>query len=134
MAAWLVSVALAQTDSWKDLMTKASVMDDAGDYAGALSGFRDAVHAAEASGDPRLPIAINSLANTNDELGRYSEAEQLFRRALSITAKGGVWNPDYALTLANLGAHYVEVGPRDKAEPLHTDCPGSQCPGERVGG
>src|SRR5512140_2877136 len=93
MAASLASSAVAQPDSWKDLMLKGNALDGAGDYAGAASAFRDAVHVAEGCGDPRLPIAINALANVDDELGRYSDAEQLFRRALAITAKGGVWNP-----------------------------------------
>ena len=123
MAAWLASLALAslaiaQADSWNDLMAKANALDVAGDYAGAAAVFRDAIHFAEASGDPRLPIAINSLATDDDELGRYSEAEQLYRRAQAIAARDGIWNPMYALTLGNFGAHYVEVGPREKAEPM----------------
>ncbi|HEV3201339.1 MAG TPA: tetratricopeptide repeat protein [Bryobacteraceae bacterium] len=99
-------------------MIKANTLDIAGEYAGAAAVFRDAVHVAEASGDPRLPVAINSLANADDELGRYSEAEQLYRRAMTAAAKDGVWNSTYALTLGNLGAHYVEVGRLDKAEAL----------------
>jgi tetratricopeptide (TPR) repeat protein len=109
--------AFAQTDRWKDLMVRGNALDAAGEYAGAAVAFRDATQAADGS-DAREAIAINALANTDENLGRYSEAELLYRRAMAITGKGGVWNPTYALTLGNLGTHYLEVGRRDKAEPM----------------
>jgi tetratricopeptide (TPR) repeat protein len=105
-------------DQWRELMQKGSRLDAAGDYTGAVSTFREAVALAETSHDPRLVIALNSLANADDRLGRFSESEPLFKRALALAGRNGTSDPVYAVTLANLGAHYLESGQRDKARNL----------------
>ncbi|NRB20739.1 MAG: tetratricopeptide repeat protein, partial [Rhodobacteraceae bacterium] len=53
------------------------------------------------------------------ELGRYVEAEPLFRQALEIDRKTlGTDHPDYAIHLNNLGTLLSKTGQYGEAEPL----------------
>jgi tetratricopeptide (TPR) repeat protein len=121
MAFCLAGFAFAQVepaDAWRQSMLKANQLDISGDYAGAASIFHEALNLAERSDDQRLATSLNALANTYDQLGRYSDSEPLFRRALTVSGKNGIWDATYALTVSNMGAHYVEAGQRDKAKSM----------------
>ncbi len=64
--------------------------------------------------------SLNNLANLYREMGRYAEAEPLFRRSLEINEKQlGADHPNVAQSLNNLAALYREMGRYAEAEPLY---------------
>ena len=44
-------------------------------------------------------ITIANLARVLKDAGQLAEAEELFRRALAITERGGAWDPKYLIYL-----------------------------------
>lgn len=109
--------AYAQEDPLKRLIEGAYALGQAGNHAQAADLYREAVRTAEASGDSRLPKALSGLADENDELGHYAEAERQYRRALSLVEAGdGRESPAYAAIAVNLGAHFVDLGQGAKGE------------------
>ena len=94
------------------LMVEGNAQDKAGNYAAAAVSFLGAVRAAEqARLDTCLVLSLNSLARVDDDLGRFSEAERLYRRALAILKNGNhTGGTSYAGILSNLGALCVEDG------------------------
>ncbi len=53
-------------------------------------------------------------------MGRYGEAEPLYRQALEIEAETlGTAHPDYAIDLNNLASLLQELGRHAEAEPLY---------------
>lgn len=110
--------ACAQTDPWNSLMVQGNVLDRTGEYAKAAILYREAERLAESSHDPRLAFAINAVANTDQELGNFAQAEREYRHALAVAASTGKFTRPYALTLDNLGVHYMEAGQRKQAEDL----------------
>jgi tetratricopeptide (TPR) repeat protein len=60
------------------------------------------------------------LAELYSHLGRFAEAEPLFKRALAIREKAlGPDHPDVAWSLNSLGAFYADEGQYAKAEPIY---------------
>ena len=109
--------AYAQEDVVTRLIRQAEVLGRTGDYQRSGNFYREAARAAEASADPRLSKALSGLADTNDELGNFAEAEHEYRRALSLAeAAHGKRSPAYAVIAVNLGQHYAEVGQTASAE------------------
>jgi len=94
----------------------------AGDHARAAGFGADLIRAArEEFGDEsaNLATALNEHAQTLHALGRYAEAEPLFRQALEIGAKTiGTEHPDCAAYLNNLASLLWDMGRHDEAEPL----------------
>ena len=69
--------------------------------------------------DQPLFHALNSLALAYTDLGRYDEAEPLFREATEIVINGpGKEYPGYANVLNNLARLLERMGRYDEAEPL----------------
>ncbi len=67
-----------------------------------------------------LATALNEHALTIDALGKYAEAESLYRQALEIGEKTiGTEHPNYAIRLNNLANLLHAMGRHDEAEPLY---------------
>ncbi len=67
-----------------------------------------------------MATSLNNLAILYCEMGRYAEAEPLYRRSLEITEKQlGRDHPDVAGSLNNLAILYREMGRYAEAEPLY---------------
>jgi len=84
---------------WGERAAKGRTLRDQSRYAEAEDCLRSALPAAEEFGstDPRVAETLNDLATVVQIRGRYEEAENLFRRALTI------WNQhseDHRLELA----------------------------------
>jgi len=102
-------------------MTEGARAEAAGDYSRAAASYQQAVDLTERfeRGDVRRPAAWNSLASMYDALGRYTEAETSYRRAIGAAEDaGGKTTPEYARLLANLGTLYVEMGQTLRGENL----------------
>lgn len=68
----------------------------------------------------RIPSSLNNLAGLYRAQGRYSEAEPLFVRSLSILEQQlGATHPSVATSLNNLAALYESQGRYSEAEPLY---------------
>ena len=67
-----------------------------------------------------LGTPLNNLASLYEELGRYAEAESLFKRSLAITEKAlGPIHPDVGLLFDNLGKLLMAQGRDTEAESLY---------------
>jgi|GEM_PF-1411122 len=87
----------------------------------AAKHFQKSLKQAEQFGnkDMRLGASLNNLAATYVELGRYSEAETLFKRALEIKeANLGPNSPEIATSLINLATVYRKPWENQKAQKL----------------
>ncbi len=94
----------------------------AANYAAALRFGEDLLAVAKAeSGDDSqaYATALNGHALSLHAIGRFSEAEPLFRQALAIGEKTlGTWHPVYVGRLNNLAELLRETGRPAEAEPL----------------
>jgi tetratricopeptide (TPR) repeat protein len=99
-------------DECQRLLVEGNAQEKAGNYTAAAASFLGAVRAAEQSRlTPCSILSLNSLARVDDDLGRFSEAERLYRRALTMLKNGDhAAGTSYAVILSNLGALYVEIG------------------------
>lgn len=76
----------------------------------------------QGSKDPRLAPALNNLAKSYASVGRYEEAEPLFREALEIARNTiGTEHADYAIGLSNLADLLRATGRVEEAEPLYRE-------------
>jgi len=95
----------------------------AGDYTRAAGFGEDLIRVARREfGDEsaELAVALNGHALTIAALGRYAEAEPLYRQALEIGAKTiGTAHPDCASGLSNLATLLKNMGRHAEAEPLY---------------
>ena len=68
---------------------------------------------------PDVATSLNNLANLYQDMGRYAEAEPLYRRCLAIREKQlGPDHPEVANSLNNLAHLYRSMGRYAEAEPL----------------
>lgn len=115
--------AAAQTsDEWQTQVDRAAALHRLGKNTEAEAAWTAALQRAGTfdPGDERLPRALNNLGAMQYERGRYSEAEPLFRRALSLWER--IEGPDgvnATATLANLAELCRVQGRYDEAEPLY---------------
>ena len=66
-----------------------------------------------------MATSLNNLALLSQALGKYSEAESLFKRSLEIAEKAlGPDHPHVATVLENLAKCCREMGKKDEAEVL----------------
>ena len=64
--------------------------------------------------------SVNNLANLYSDMGRYAEAEPLYRQSLEIREKKlGYDHPHVAASLNNLANLYRDLGRYAEAEPLY---------------
>jgi tetratricopeptide (TPR) repeat protein len=113
--------ALAQQDRWQDLIRRGQAAEVAGDYAGAVSVYREASALAEAfdRADARRVYAYNAQGMMYDALGRFADSEMSYRLALSAldhALPGASYNR--AVLLANLANVSHEMGQTARAEKL----------------
>ena len=98
-----------------------TVREAFGDPEGGLRCFERARENYERSlppDDPRLGGLYNNMGLALTALARYREAEDVFRRALSVMARRPGGEPERAVTLLNLAdAAEAELGP-EAAEPV----------------
>src|SRR5215470_4788258 len=95
----------------------------AGNYAAAFAEaqkLESAVKARSGTNNPTYVRALNNLAGANQYLGRYREAEGLFKQVLAVLEKNlGPADPAVAQALSNLATVYVYQGRYGEAEPLY---------------
>lgn len=94
-----------------------------GDYQAALHFGEELLRFARTGADRRqLATALNEYAVSLGAIGRYAEAEPLFREALEIgRASLGPRDPDVAATLNNFAELLRATGRLPEAEPLFRD-------------
>jgi tetratricopeptide (TPR) repeat protein len=110
-----------QVDDWLVVINQAAAAESAGDYPRAVECYRDAVRIGETfhAGDPRRAFALNGLGMAYDYLGRYTDSETAYRRALDAVAQAPRPSPlDRSMVLANLSTLYIEMGQTSRSEKL----------------
>ena len=92
-------------------------------YAEALRFGEDLLaHAREHGNGYQLVVALNEHALTLHSIGRYDEAEPLFREVLNIDREAQQdAHPGHATRLNNLANLYRDMGRFDQAEPLYRE-------------
>ncbi len=116
----------AQTTSadadWQTRMGAAKVAQRQGKYVDAEAQLLAALKIAESFGekDTRLGASLNRLAHLYYLQGKYTRAEPLYRRALTIAERTlGPDDPELASSLTNLAAVYDALGRHADAAPFH---------------
>lgn len=117
----MVTAAYAESDEWWILMEQGNYLRHSGDDRGAIAKYREALRVAEQKGNAPLSVAssLNGLGLANDSLGRIVEAENDYRRALTI-AKQAAGEPSVssAQIMVNLSGSYLRKGQVAEAESL----------------
>ena len=94
---------------WREISKAGRDAFHKGAYDGAERLLSAALMDAQKLGkaDPRLAISLNDLGMFYHSLGRLTEAEPLYRKAIAIDEKrGGEAGVDIAVTLENLAELY----------------------------
>jgi tetratricopeptide (TPR) repeat protein len=115
----LPGAALAQEDTWEEVMIAATKSLQQNDYAGAETHLRAALAIAERfdTTDPRLGRTLSNLAYIYRLEGRLTLAEPLYRRTLVLwETMLGPNHLDVATALNNLAGLYHLLGQYDAAE------------------
>ena len=113
----------AQTDSWESTVASAYQAYQSGRFREAEGFFRTALDEARKlpEDNPRLATSLNNLAALYDTVGRYTDAEPLYRQALDLMEKTlGPRDPNVATALNNLAELYRAQGLYQQAEALHS--------------
>lgn len=107
---------------WVHSMTAGQLAYEAGRYNEAERQLKVALANAEKFGpkDLRLASTLNRLAQVYHDQGKYTQAEPLYRRSLTLVEKAlGSSHPDVAANLNNLATLYRDEGRYDRAEALY---------------
>ena len=99
-----------------ELNRKVAQMTGAGKYQEALPVAQRALTLAKRQPNKHPQVyaeTLNNLAMLYENMGRYAEAEPLYKQAL------GEHHPDHATYLTNLAGLYKEMGRYAEAEPLY---------------
>ena len=99
--------------TWEEANRRGTDLQLQGRYTEAANAFQEALRIAEYfdSDDPRLSAALNNLASVYQDLGRYAEAEKLYRRTIVLIER--THGPDNARLVRpqlNLLSMYTENG------------------------
>jgi tetratricopeptide (TPR) repeat protein len=106
---------------WEAHFTAGESLDRAGQYAASAAEFEAALAQAEhfPQTDWRLPATLHNLGAVYGQLGRFSDAGRLLRRAIGIFER---WQPERraerAASLYALGSMYLSAGEFGRAEQL----------------
>lgn len=116
------AVLWADVDStWKSLIIEGQYAANAGDYAKAEQVFLKGLHEAERFGadDQRIATTLKSLGLVYQALKRPVDAENAFRRAMTILDQGDVaQSVEFADLSFDLAASLIESGKQAAALPL----------------
>jgi tetratricopeptide (TPR) repeat protein len=86
----------------------------------AVKFYQQAIKRQEDTATTDLASSLNNLAVLYREMGRYEEAEPLYKRSLAISeTQLGPDHPDTGISLNNLASLYESMGHYDAAEPLY---------------
>jgi tetratricopeptide (TPR) repeat protein len=124
LAALLTAMPAFAQSAWLSLMDRGNELRRTGNYTEAADAYREAVRIAEQPGSPPLQLAsaLNSLGVAYDDLGRLSDAENQYRRALAtIEGIAGRQSVSWAQTLVNMSGVYLHRGELAKAEAMLRD-------------
>ncbi|NHE58970.1 CHAT domain-containing protein [Cyclobacterium plantarum] len=120
--------AQSREENWKALNQKALELYRQGRYKEAIVYAEKVVEDVRNSFgislgfNPDYAISLNNLALMYYSLGRYEEAEPLYKDAsLHQMVAVGKNHPEYATTLNNMALLYERMGRYDKAMNLHTE-------------
>ncbi len=108
-------------ETYDQRLEQGVAIDRPQETAKAIAAFQSAIARRESLTDPTpLATSLNNLAALYESQGRYSEAEPLFVRSLSIREQQlGADHPDVATSLNNLAGLYDSQGRYELAEPLY---------------
>ena len=112
---------VTENASWQEAVDAGHEAYGNGRIAQAEVHFKRAVELAESFGDedPRLPKTLNNLAAIYQVQGKYTFAESLYKRSLTMYERAyGRQHTDVALNLHNLGVLYSAQRKFGEAEPL----------------
>src|SRR5262249_54735782 len=113
---------------WEVVMAMGIHREREGKFQEAEPYYREGVQIAEklGHGDPHLAAALSALAANYDNLGRYADAERMYRRAMRYVGETqGHHSADYATLETNLAASYTHRGESLKGEPLLNEAIGT---------
>jgi len=117
--------ARAQEARWSELEQQAEQFFTQGNYGAALPAARQAAQVAQATWgaqDRHLGLSLDTLGNTEADIGDYSSAEQALRQALAIDLKAlGATSIQTAHAMADLGELYGDHGEFGQADQLFHD-------------
>jgi tetratricopeptide (TPR) repeat protein len=115
--------AVTQQDDLNAILKHLNELYSAGDYPAALVEAQKLEAGAKARfgvNHVNYAVALYNLAMVFAKQGKYDEAEDLFKRVLSIREKAlGASHPDVAATLNNIAAVNASQGKYDEAEGLY---------------
>ena len=112
----------ADSAAWDAYMRDGTSAFERGDYSTASRLFELAIKGAESFGaqDLSLARALTNLANRYWALGRYADAEPLYKSSLAICERAlGPEHPDVAASVTDLAMLYHIEGRYADAEPLY---------------
>ena len=115
-------VAFAQQSLWSTYRDAGVLQYQAGNYPEAERLIRVALQAAEGFNPEgrRVAATLNDLARVYEIQGRYSEAEPLYSRALTIMQQArGPYDAETATVLNNLAAFYTWLGKGEQVIDLY---------------
>lgn len=104
------------------LLGQAAALQARGDYYEAEQLLRETLRRLDQVGQahPQLPVLLNNLASLSQEIGRTSDAERYYQRAIRVLEETqGADHPVLLRPLCNLGSLYIEEGMPGKAERLY---------------
>jgi CHAT domain-containing protein/tetratricopeptide (TPR) repeat protein len=104
------------------LRQRANILFDEGRFSEAVPVAQRALTILEHARGPDHPAvadSLDSLARLYQALGRYADAEPLYKRSLAIRAKVFGPGPDVGASLNNLAELYQARGQYAEAEPLY---------------
>ena len=99
--------------TWEEANRRGTDLQFRGRYTDAATAFQEALRLAEHfdSDDPRVSGALNNLASVYQDLGRYLEAEKLYRRTIMLIERThGPDSVQSARAQLNLLSMYTENG------------------------
>ena len=117
-----VAPAAAQQGDLNTILKRQTQFMDAGDFAAALVEAQKAEALAKARfgvTHPNYGVALFNLGSLYRTQGKYSDAEELFKRALVVKELAGTDTPDVADTLNSLASVYLDQGRYADAEGLY---------------
>jgi tetratricopeptide (TPR) repeat protein len=113
-----------QEEAWEELSNKRYMLYQMRRHEESAKVGDEALRVAEKTFGPNHPktaLSMNELAIVYQYLGKYAEADDLFKRALMIREQAlGPKHPFVAATCEHMAALYRQIGKGDEAERFET--------------